>query len=311
MEQYARKRYFSTIAVGHIDNLTWREDPPVRGVHPLLILRDVLADTTAWLYTKTLIIGYLEDPSGEGFIGEEEAELDEAEFQDVVAQLRLNTGLLKKVLEVQQYLYPGRGETDLKDCPEATEWTRRILSGDMSAAASLLIAILPRVQKIRIVEYYRILGSHYLLTLDDLLHAAVSDKHKPTGINSFSNLTEVGVHGAFVQCGASYDLFEGFMKLPSMRTIMGRLIAGEDAVSYRGGLTEPSNVTSLEFHHSAIDAESFSSSLCATNGLQNFAFNFWAGAFMDDQLWEPRQILWFEFGTRRRRHRIREGRTFH
>lgn len=143
------------------------------------------------------------------------------------------------MLEVQRYLDRGRGEIDPKDCTKAREWIKRMLPGDMSAAASLLLAMLANVQKIRIVEYYRILGSHYLLTLDDLLHAAVSDKHKPTGINSFSNLAEVGVHGAFVQCGASYDLFEGFMKLPSMRTIKGRVIAGEDAVSFREASLSP------------------------------------------------------------------------
>lgn len=170
------------------------------------------------------------------------------------------------MLEVQRYLDRGRGEIDPKDCTKAREWIKRMLPGDMSAAASLLLAMLPNVQKIRLVEYHRTVDPLYLLVLDDLLRTAISDKHKPTGINSFYDLTAIKIYNASEQCGASYDRFEGFMKLPSMRTIKGRVIAGEDAVSFRKGFTEPSKVTSLELHHSAIDAASFSGSLCATKG---------------------------------------------
>lgn len=292
-EQKERKRAWSTITVGEIDSLMWRKNPPVSGVHPLPVLRDLLADTGAWVYTKTLTIGYLEGTTGQGFRGEDKAELDMAELQDAVAEMRFHERLLRKVLEVQQYLYPGRGETDILHCPQATQWTRKILCGDMGAAASLLVAVLPNVQKIRLVNYYRIIDSQHLLTLEHLLRAAISERDKPIGINSFDNLTEIGMHGIFGHCVTSYDLLNGFMELPSMRTIKGRMIVGDggDPRPFSNGAIEPSKVTSLEFDCSAIDAASFSSSLRGIEGLQKFVFNFWAGAFSSGRLWEPRQIM--------------------
>lgn len=105
MEQYARKRYFSTIAVGHIDNNTWDGDPQIRGVHPPPIPRDLLSDPQTWLHAKTLIVGHLEEPSADGFGDQEEAELDEVELQDVVAQFKRNTRLLCKVFEVRRSMF--------------------------------------------------------------------------------------------------------------------------------------------------------------------------------------------------------------
>lgn len=297
MEQYARKRHFSTIAVGHIGTSTWDEDPRVRGVHPILILRDLLADAQSWLYTKTLIIGYLEDINGQVFEDQEEAELDEIELQDVVAQFKLNTRLLKTVVEVQRRIYPERGEIDLEKCPKAKKWTQAILSGETEASASLLIAILPNVQKLRLVDdwKFQVHGS-FTGTLHDLLKAAVSDKYDITGINSFSKLTEVGMHGAGQQCGANYDVFRGFVALPSMRTIKGRIIDGVGGGCGRYS-SKCSKVESLAFYQSAIDASTVSGMLCAIRGLQSFAYDFWGDASVasvdpDDRAkWEPRQIV--------------------
>ena len=95
MEQYARRRHFSTIAVGHIDNKTFDEDPQIRGVHPLLALQDILADPRNRLYTKTLIVGSLNDSIHETFGDEEEAELDSSEIQDGAAQSKHEAQLLK------------------------------------------------------------------------------------------------------------------------------------------------------------------------------------------------------------------------
>lgn len=292
MEQYARKRYFSTIAVGHINTLTWDEDPQIRGVHPLSILRDLLADSQTWLYTETLIIGCIEDYVEGGFEQTEEAELDEVDLQDTVAQLKRNTPLLKKVLEVQQYIYPERSEINLENCPETKQWTKAILSGSKEAAASLLIAMLPNLQKVRLVDRLQWpVESIFLSSLDNLLRAAVSNKHSLTGSNSFSKLTEVGMHGIEEHAGADYEVFKGFMLLPSMTTIKGRVIDGACLEPFPEGFIGFSKVTSLEFYQSAIDAASFSGTLCAIRGLQKFIYDFWAHTSVDPQVWEPHQII--------------------
>lgn len=72
MEQYARKRSFSTIVVGQIDNLARDEDQRTRGVHPLLILPNFLADPQTSLNTKTLIIGSIDGTGYGGFEDQEE-----------------------------------------------------------------------------------------------------------------------------------------------------------------------------------------------------------------------------------------------
>lgn len=286
MEQYARRRRYSTIAVGHIDNRIWDEDQQVRGVHPILVLRDLLADPQSCLYTKTLVIGTLDDYSPEDFNDQEEAELDEVELGDVVAELKPYTRLLKKIMEVQRCVFSEIRETDLRRCPKAQEWSEMVLAKHMGPSASLLVAMLPNVQKLRLVDGFRdVEDSAFLTFLENYVSIAVSDRRSLRGLNTFSNLTEVGMHGLDDGCGANYEVFKGFMALPSMRTIKGRAIDGQY------GFIEPSIVTSLEFYESAIEADSFSDTISAIEGLQKFVYGFWAGASMDDMVWQPREVV--------------------
>ena len=294
MEQYARKRHFSTIAVGHIDNLTWDEDQQIRGVHPLSALRDLLAEPLNWLYTKTLIIGYKEETGDVfNFEDEEEAEVDEIELLDKLTHFRADSLILIKLLEVQRCFYPKRGETVIKQFPNTQRWFKAILSGDMEAAASLLLTTLPNLQTLRLVDrFHETWDPSFTVNLDKLLRAALSKKHDLAAINSFSQLTEVGMHGLGEGSGANYEVLEGFMALPSMRNIKGRFI---DGISFKRRFFQPSGVTSLEFYESNIRAACFADSLWVIKGLRRFTYNFWADASIDllhdRQLWEPRQTV--------------------
>ena len=277
MEQYARKRNFSTVAVGNISALTWDEDPQIRGIHPLAALRDLLAVPQAWLCTKSLVVGFIEDEDEDCFFHQrEEGEMDKVELQDTVAQFKCDKRLLNKVLEVQQYMYPERMKTSLEKCPKAEQWTTAILSGSKQAAASLLVAMLPNLQKLRLVDRWQwVAQSTFLSALNNLLCAAVSKEHNMTGINIFSKLTEVGMRGLSARAGVNYELFKGFMLLPSMRTIKGQVVDGEAVEPFLEASNGVSNVTSLEFYRSAIDAASFSGTLCAIRGLKKFVYDSW------------------------------------
>ncbi|CAF9926721.1 hypothetical protein IMSHALPRED_007023 [Imshaugia aleurites] len=101
MQQYARKRSFSTIAVGQIEKSIWEEGRKIKGVHPLVMLRNLLADPPSWLYTKTFIVERIKGTHRYPFSVEEEAAIGKAELQDVVTQFRSNERLLKKVMEIQ------------------------------------------------------------------------------------------------------------------------------------------------------------------------------------------------------------------
>ena len=294
MKQYARKRTFSTIAVGHIDNLHWDEDQQIRGVHPIIALRDILAEPPNWLYTKTLVVGRREaqnDNNPFDTEDEEEAEIDEIDLRDTVAALQSNTRLLKTVLEVQRCFHPGRGETELKPFPSTQLWIKAILSGEMEAAAFLLIAMLPNLHTLRFVDGHQARWQTHFKNLMKLLRAALSEKRNPMGISFFSKLTEMGVHGIDAADGFNYDIFEGFMALPSMRKIRGRLVYGVD---FQRRFFQPSEVTSLEFYESNITPTCFAKSLRVIKGLQKFTYDFWADASIDRhrrQLWEPRQTV--------------------
>lgn len=71
-----------------------------------------------------------------------------------MAQLNPNTRLLRSVLEVQRCIYPERREVELEKCPNAKEWTKEILLSNMEAAASLLVAMLPNLREVRLVDRY-------------------------------------------------------------------------------------------------------------------------------------------------------------
>lgn len=294
MEQYARRRRFSTIAVGHVDNFHWDEDQQIRGVHPIIALRDILADPLSWEYTKTLVVGCREEQGDNNpfdYEDQEEAEIDEMTLEDTVATLQSNTRLLKTVLEVQRSLSPKRGETELKPFPSTQLWIKEILSGDMESAAFLLIAILPNINTLRFVDGYQGRWNIHFKQLMKLLRTALSEKNHLIGLTLFSKLEEVGVHGLDAANGFNYDIFEGFMALPSMRKIKGRVVSG---VEFKRKFFQPSEVTSLEFYQSSITSACFAESLRVIKGLQKFTYDFWADAtnvWDSRHLWEPRQLV--------------------
>ncbi|CAF9931650.1 MAG: hypothetical protein ALECFALPRED_005048 [Alectoria fallacina] len=81
------------------------------------------------------------------------------------------------------------------------------------------------------------------------------------------------------------------MAFPSKRDIKGRVTNGENVVSFPKGFIWPSKVTFLEIYQSAIDAASFSGSLCEIRGPLRFVYSFRAGALVGDQRWESCQIV--------------------
>lgn len=290
-EQFTRKRRFLKIAVGHMDNLTtWDEGQPIRGEHPLLVLRDLLADPQAPLYARSLIVGCIKDGAANSFNDPRESELDQAEFQEVVAQLNLDARLSNKVLEVHKILdTQSRTASELEQ--EAGVWTESILSGDMQAAARLLIAILPDIQKLRLTDGFQQWVFHsFMTTVRDLLLAAMSHEHYMSELNSFSRLTEVGTTGFGVYPGNSYLALEDFMSLPSLRTVKGRSIDGSANMPFLSELCASSNLTKLEFRQSVIPTALLERTLPTIAGLQSFIYEFKADTAHLEP-WQPRRIV--------------------
>lgn len=171
-------------------------------------------------------------------------------------------------------------------------WTSSIISGDLEAAACLLIALLPNLEKLRIVDRWRYYDSPpFYSTLSSLFKAAKNPKRDLEGLSSLKKLSEVGLHGSGAGAGLDFAIVPGFSVLPSIRTIKGRYIDGE---TYDTGplVKKPnSNITSLEFHQSSIDMGSFYDGIKRIKALRNFTYGFCAAAASGEQTWEPRGII--------------------
>ncbi len=281
-EQYARKRSFHTIAIGHIDNQAWDEDKQIRGVHPLVVLRHIVADPQARYYTKTLIIGNIKCYSPNLLGDQEEAELDEFDVRDAATQLKTNSQLFKTALEMSQIV-----------CLNSDTETRleEILSGDMLAAARLLIPTFPNLEKLRLMDdYLDWSGTQLRKTVEAILLRARSAPDL-TGIKPFSKLTEVGMIGTKQDFGADYDVLRGFMDLPSLKSIRGQFVDGADHYTLYEPPWKSSNVTNFDFRQSSIEAATFKRTLCATKGLKSLIYDFRPCSYAGTKLWEPRQTV--------------------
>lgn len=273
--------------------MTWDEDAQIRGVHPILALRDFLLDKESALYPRTLIVGYI----GEGMFGEdgldpEEGQIADSDLANVVAQL--GDQLLAKVLEVSRVLRLDTGWADIW----LPTWTSKIVSGDLVAAASLLITLLPNLEKLRIADTCHYSDSQpFCWVLSSLLEAATDSKRDLTGLNAFKNLTELGLHGSVDdRGGVDHYLSIEFNALPSLRTIKGRFIdggfgLGSDVFIPVVSVEPNSDITTLEFHQSSIEMFSFCRSIEKIKALQNFTYDFCADITVGEQTWEPRAIV--------------------
>ena len=93
--------------------------------------------------------------------------------------------------------------------------------------------------------------------------------------------------------GADWAVMEGFTRLPSLRTIKGRVMEGSKYLNLSRDSLKPVKVTSLDFRQSLIIAEPLRETLSMVEDLQSFAYDYWAGAFWipNIQAWQPRQIV--------------------
>lgn len=246
------------------------------------------------MYPRTLIVGCIEEGMADLLdLDPEEGQIADSDLGNIVAQL--GNRLLPKVLEVTRVL---RLSTGWKSNWLPT-WTSRIVSGDLEAAACLLIALLPNLKKLRIVDRCRYSESPpFYIVLRRLLEAAMDSECDLTGLNSFKTLSEVGLHSSGGANGMDFHVGPDFGALPSIRTIKGRYIDGEygpHVQVYKRGIFKPfeheSNITTLEFHQSSIDMLSFSHCIERIKSLHKFTYDFRAATAVGDQTWEPRGIV--------------------
>lgn len=221
----------------------------------------------------------------------EEGQIADSDLAKIVAQL--GDRLLPKVLEVTRALQLDTGGR----WTWVPGWASRFVSGDPEAAACLLIALLPNLEKLRIVDDWRYHESPpFYSTLDRLLEAATDSKYDLTGLNSFKYLSEVGLLGGDDRDGGEFAVGLIFSALPSIRTIKGRFLIGEPETP--GLVYKPvipirpkSEITKLQFHQSSIETGSFLKCMASIKALQQFTYDFCADIDELEGAWEPRGIV--------------------
>ena len=268
-------------------NLAWDEDAQTRGVHPIVALRDFILDEESALYPRTLIVGYIGTEIGpdafdteEGDFDPEEGQIAETDLLDIVAQL--GNQLRSKVNEVTRVLRLDVGWT----ASWARGWISDIISGDLEAAASLLVALLPNLRNLRIIDGWRYLDlPPFYAILERILETAADLEQNLKGLNSFKHLVEVDLQGLDDDDGPDFATCSIFSALPSIRTVKGRFVSGESERSLR-------YITTLELYQSAIDRHGFYKCIREIKSLQRFTYDFSAAtALVDATPWQPRVIV--------------------
>ena len=282
-----RKRKFTIVAIGHIDNLHWDDDPQIRGSHPIVVLRDIIADPTSAYYIQKLIVGYLNPRDIELCEDTEEAELDNLDL--LVLLQELGDSLAIKIQEVLQRLSQTLGGRDYTGLRSARTKIADICSGNADQAASVLIALLPNLQKLRIVDRDRQgMPSAFLLGLRTFLDLAMDEHSEMEDLTTFTHLSEVTLQGQHYGSSVPFLSYNGFGPLPSLRTMKGRCVK---IGSWLNNGNTPCKVRRLEFYESGIDAEDLELCFSCIESLEHFTYSFHTGSATVGQLWEPRLIV--------------------
>ena len=235
------------------------------------------------MYPRTLIVGHMDkdiDPDG---LNPEEGQIADSDLVGIVAELggRLHSKVLK-VARVLGFDIDGIGSS-------AHNWTSEIISGDLEAAAHLLIALLPNLEKLRIVDTCRdCYSSRFHSMIVGLSEAPTVSKLELAGLNSFRHLSELSIDGeTYSMC---FSVTRCFYTLPSIRTIKGRYMDWETGPTVHRLPPVPcdSNITTLEFHQSLIGNNNFYECIRRIKSLQKFTYGFPAATTKEYPLWEPR-----------------------
>ena len=235
------------------------------------------------MYPRTLTIGHILDHErgSPDYLELEEGQIAQSDLISVVTEL--GDRLLPKVLEVTRVLHLDTGRT----ASWARTWTADIISGGKEAAACLLIALLPNLEKLQVVDMF--VREPFDEILERILKAARDREYDFAGLNSFKRLAEIFLLG---ECGADLGVLQKFDGLPSLSTIKGRFIVSdwpEQGNSLEPSTERYSNITALELHQSKVNTDSIYACIKGIRSLHRFTYDFCAAR--GRSTWEPRNIV--------------------
>jgi hypothetical protein len=269
LEQHREmKKNCSTISCGSMSGGLFKV-----AQHPVMILHAILEDSLYRFYPQTIRVDSCLFQTDEGY----EDEHDDQVLSEVDAILMdLDDGMFE-LLEECPYL---------KGTDEFSEWYYKWLDDDGGFCIALALTMLPNVRALTITDYSGARGPVLAKMVEKIVRANVeSVPASPAALSKLSQVRILGTNDDFFEDFAMCALFT---VLPSMRSISGTQILGEDFHwTFEAQLSE---IKEVAFEDSAISASSFGEFLKGIKALQRFKYQR-TDAYFDFSFWQPRDII--------------------
>ena len=244
--------------------------------HALLLLGTILQDPDVAYHTKGMHIGDRGSDDAENPYENTGQDIFESR-QSVVTN---HSAQLQQLVDRCPFVSP-----DLK------ENLKRILRrpGNDHGAVCLLLTLLPNLKLVHLENWYRC--SDIFRHIVGQIAEANQDPASPNHGKALSRLVECSMNHEDVEMGVLFDDYDVFAMLPSLRTLRGKQISGYHHLCWSTKLRPcSSNITEIDFTHSAINMKNFRGLLEAIQCLKKFTYHF-PGPVVGDAYYTPFAIL--------------------
>lgn len=242
------------------------------GDHPVKLLREICLDDHTASYPRNLSItcyGHLDD-------------IDDPDFDDYLSEKELlaknlDTEIVRKVFDEFESSIDEKLSKSLRfNDKNINIWRQRLERGTRGAILSLLLLLLPNLEKIHLTDFS--LGDEILIDMLDLIAGGSHDPDVTFGPVALNKLSKVMVNGSEEE-GGGCQILTPLAALPSVRTITARSVFGDsESDPWYDDLKWPyeqhmSGVTVLNLQSSCLSAASFSRLLGGIKGLKSFTYD--------------------------------------
>ncbi len=258
--------------------------------HPMWLIRDICMDWRVGEYTKCLKIQCCHNPdsvSPEGSDAEEyeeDAKLYKTEKKqdDVVVQSvmqNIQDYIEEKVVQsgIPTLSRLRRGEKHTDDTVSLTHFDvenacYHVKKGVRSTMFALLLLFLPNLEKLDLAQFTWNVGG-----LESMI-ALISPQNlqgMPGSRRPLMNLSRVCFLGAPGNiAGENFDTFMPFAALPSLRSIHGAFVEGQDITNDWNFAPHTSSITEIDLRRSAVKPECLAEMIGAIKILKRFSYNY-------------------------------------
>ena len=243
--------------------------------HALLLLDTILQDHDVAYHTRDLHIGDCGFDESDGLYENTHADIPESRESIV----------LNRSFQLQQLVD--------KSPFVAPEWKQNLKElllepGNDHGAVCLLLTLLPNLKHVHLEEWSHCSDTlrHIVGQIAEANRATASPNHG----KALSRLVECTMSHGNTEIGEMIVGYGVFAMLPSIRILRGRQICGDDSCWPTELRPRSSNVTEIEFTHSAIGMESFQGLFESIHCLKKFTYSF-GGGVVGDAEYRPIAII--------------------